>query len=512
MASLVLADSFKKLPDQITYPYAEPDDLQKRRKYCSPSSNQTSSCSSSPVLRRRDPEGKDPQVIENPVRPPDVELATLRELPRRGNFVHNSNALYTTAEIPTDEEIASLPHIRRGQIKLTKFLGSGAFGEVFEGNAHSLVDSSGSETKVAIKLAAELIVAVELLKLAAELIVTVELLKLAAEFIVTVELLKLAAELIVTVELLASLQLTELIVTVELLKLAADLIVNVELLKLAAELIVTGVLYFPCSQVCDISLEVRHQLMLKCWSYNPESRPTFKYCLDVLLELKDHVSLSDVQNVSRTASGGIENRGFFEDENHNNSSGSSWKTGSDAGSRDQIPILPSNAPGDIPRYLELLYDDSDNTTVSDGYEIPRPPPPSAAVSKTTSATNTLDRHRTLSTSSTVSDSSISYQQALLANPETPVSTNIKRTLSLEPRRNGDTDVSTLQHLLSAQLCTYSNAAEQPLLDAAKVTSLSCSNSFNVTDEHNTPEPCLDAAAAQPSCALPDIRDVLLTYE
>nr|CAD7196705.1 unnamed protein product [Timema douglasi] len=224
--------------------------------------------------------------------------------------------------------------------------------------------------------------------------------------------------------------------------------------------------------------------------------------------------------------------------------GSSWKTGSDAGSRDQIPILPSNAPGDIPRYLELLYDDSDNTTVSDGYEIPRPPPPSAAVSKTPSATNTLDRHRTLSTSSTVSDSSISYQQALLANPETPVSTNIKRTLSLEPRRNGDTDVSTLQHLLSAQLCTYSNAAEQPLLDAAKVTSLSCSNSFNVTDEHsglkrvhdvsdgqsllqvqsssvvpqlcslgqNTPEPCLDAAAAQPSCALPDIRDMLLTYE
>ncbi|CAG2069298.1 unnamed protein product, partial [Timema podura] len=49
--------------------------------------------------------------------------------------------------------------------------------------------------------------------------------------------------------------------------------------------------------------EELHQLMLKCWSYNPESRPTFKYCLDVLLELKDRVGLSDVQNVSRTASG-----------------------------------------------------------------------------------------------------------------------------------------------------------------------------------------------------------------
>jgi proto-oncogene tyrosine-protein kinase ROS len=85
-------------------------------------------------------------------RGPDVELATLRELPRRGNFVHNTNALYTTADIPTDEEIALLPHIRRDQITLTKFLGSGAFGEVFEGNARNLANSEGAETKVAIKV------------------------------------------------------------------------------------------------------------------------------------------------------------------------------------------------------------------------------------------------------------------------------------------------------------------------------------------------------------------------
>jgi len=85
-------------------------------------------------------------------RGPDVELATLRELPRRGNFVHNTNALYTTADIPTDEEIALLPHIRRDQITLTKFLGSGAFGEVFEGNARNLTNSGAAETKVAIKV------------------------------------------------------------------------------------------------------------------------------------------------------------------------------------------------------------------------------------------------------------------------------------------------------------------------------------------------------------------------
>lgn len=82
----------------------------------------------------------------------DVELATLRELPRRGNFVHNSNELYTAADfIPTDREIALLPHIRRDQITLTKFLGSGAFGEVFEGKAKSLSNDE-TETRVAVKV------------------------------------------------------------------------------------------------------------------------------------------------------------------------------------------------------------------------------------------------------------------------------------------------------------------------------------------------------------------------
>jgi len=79
-----------------------------------------------------------------------VELATLRELPRRGNFVSNTNALYA-AEPPTDEEIAKLPHIQREQFKLTKFLGSGAFGEVYEGMAQSILGNEGT-TMVAIKV------------------------------------------------------------------------------------------------------------------------------------------------------------------------------------------------------------------------------------------------------------------------------------------------------------------------------------------------------------------------
>jgi hypothetical protein len=53
----------------------------------------------------------------------------------------------------------------------------------------------------------------------------------------------------------------------------------------------------------------RHQLMLKCWNYNPETRPTFKYCLDVLEELKSKsvdVPLTAIQNghyVGRTQNG-----------------------------------------------------------------------------------------------------------------------------------------------------------------------------------------------------------------
>lgn len=56
----------------------------------------------------------------------DVELATLREIPR-GNFVQ-SNALYAST-LQNDPDDSTLPKIRREQITLAKFLGSGAFGE-----------------------------------------------------------------------------------------------------------------------------------------------------------------------------------------------------------------------------------------------------------------------------------------------------------------------------------------------------------------------------------------------
>ncbi|CAK1555335.1 unnamed protein product [Leptosia nina] len=87
--------------------------------------------------------------VTSPVirRGPDVELATLRQLPIR----HSTNILYNQGMYcPSDAELAALPHIRREQITLTKFLGSGAFGEVFEGLARH-IDTNNPNTKVAVK-------------------------------------------------------------------------------------------------------------------------------------------------------------------------------------------------------------------------------------------------------------------------------------------------------------------------------------------------------------------------
>ena len=63
---------------------------------------------------------------------PDLELANLRELPFRAGFIDANNPMYQI-EAATDEDLELIPKIERSQITLTKFLGSGAFGEVFEG-------------------------------------------------------------------------------------------------------------------------------------------------------------------------------------------------------------------------------------------------------------------------------------------------------------------------------------------------------------------------------------------
>ncbi|XP_058063474.1 protein sevenless [Anopheles bellator] len=81
---------------------------------------------------------------------PDVELANLRELPRRGNFVQSGNFLYGPSAV-LNAEVSLLPQIRSDQIYMasSSLLGSGAFGEVYEGVVKG-VDGE-AKTRVAIK-------------------------------------------------------------------------------------------------------------------------------------------------------------------------------------------------------------------------------------------------------------------------------------------------------------------------------------------------------------------------
>lgn len=94
--------------------------------------------------------------------PVDVELANLRQFQRSENLIHNDNILYTQGQPVGDGELSMLAQIRIEQIRLVKPLGSGQFGDVFEGVVKNLVTgSTGStgptgtteqtETRVAIK-------------------------------------------------------------------------------------------------------------------------------------------------------------------------------------------------------------------------------------------------------------------------------------------------------------------------------------------------------------------------
>ena len=55
------------------------------------------------------------------------------------------------SQTPSDEDLEIIPKIKRCQITLTKFLGSGAFGEVYEGQVQDLHSEDGESTKIAVK-------------------------------------------------------------------------------------------------------------------------------------------------------------------------------------------------------------------------------------------------------------------------------------------------------------------------------------------------------------------------
>ncbi|XP_034846271.1 proto-oncogene tyrosine-protein kinase ROS isoform X1 [Mirounga leonina] len=78
----------------------------------------------------------------------DKELAELRGL---AAGIGLANACYAIHTLPTQEEIESLPAFPREKLTLRLLLGSGAFGEVYEGTAVDILGAGSGETKVAVK-------------------------------------------------------------------------------------------------------------------------------------------------------------------------------------------------------------------------------------------------------------------------------------------------------------------------------------------------------------------------
>ncbi|XP_066227893.1 proto-oncogene tyrosine-protein kinase ROS isoform X2 [Saccopteryx leptura] len=78
----------------------------------------------------------------------DKELAELRG---RAAVVGLANGCSAVRTLPTQEEIESLPAFPREKLTLRVFLGSGAFGEVYEGTAVDILGIGSGETKVAVK-------------------------------------------------------------------------------------------------------------------------------------------------------------------------------------------------------------------------------------------------------------------------------------------------------------------------------------------------------------------------
>ncbi|XP_040409330.1 proto-oncogene tyrosine-protein kinase ROS [Cygnus olor] len=78
----------------------------------------------------------------------DKELAQLRGM---AEAVGLSNACYAVSTLPSQAEIESLPAFPRDKLNLHKLLGSGAFGEVYEGTAVDILADGSGETKVAVK-------------------------------------------------------------------------------------------------------------------------------------------------------------------------------------------------------------------------------------------------------------------------------------------------------------------------------------------------------------------------
>ncbi|OWK58396.1 Proto-oncogene tyrosine-protein kinase ROS [Lonchura striata] len=90
----------------------------------------------------------------------DKELAQLRGM---AETVGLANACYAIRTLPSQAEIESLPAFPRNKLNLHKLLGSGAFGEVYEGTAVDILADGSGESKVAVKLQSPLLRVTDLL-------------------------------------------------------------------------------------------------------------------------------------------------------------------------------------------------------------------------------------------------------------------------------------------------------------------------------------------------------------
>ncbi|KAI5646079.1 protein tyrosine kinase domain-containing protein [Phthorimaea operculella] len=403
----------------------------------------------------------------------DVELATLRQLPIR----HSTNILYNQGvHCPTDAELASLPHIRREQITLTKFLGSGAFGEVFEGVARQ-INGTTSDTKVAVKTlrkGATEQEKTEFLKEAALMsnFKHEHILRLLGVCLdndpnyIIMELMEGGDLLSYLRTSRSSLYSQDSLTLLDLLNMCVDVTKGCRYLEemhfvhrdlaarnclvahrangrrvkigdfglardiykndyyrkegegllpvrwMAVECLVDGV--FSCQSdvwawgvLCWEILSIGQQpypartnrqvlayvrsggtldrppncpnefyeLLKKCWSYNPEGRPSFRHCLEVVTALRDRTS----PNITLTATAipttdyltllgddAVDNRTYLLDENDNAFIDEDYP---------EEQMEPSHLlPQRTTKYLELMHSGgSDCGVVSDGYEVPRAP-------------------------------------------------------------------------------------------------------------------------------------------
>ncbi|XP_055536181.1 proto-oncogene tyrosine-protein kinase ROS isoform X2 [Wyeomyia smithii] len=385
---------------------------------------------------------------------PDVELANLRELPRRGNFIHSQNILYSSGPL-TDSEIALLPQIRREQITMTSspFLGSGAFGEVYEGIVKGVGD--GVETRVAIKTLrkgateqekAEFLQEAHLmsnfkhkhiLKLIGicldldSLYIIMELMRggdllsylrsnrptpgnpspLTLLDLITMcvdvatgcryleEMHFVHRDLACRNCLVSSPDPKERVVKIGDFGLARDIYKNDYYRKegegllpvrwMSPESLVDGVFTsqsdiwafgvllweimtlgqqpYPARNNLEVLHYVRdggrltrpqdcpdelYQLMMKCWSYSPDDRPTFRYCLDILQSLEKRTS--DSIQITSQFPCKVQNDIKF----GNSGSGGAFIITPPTSSSSSGATVMSTM---IPKYLELVYDDSNST-------------------------------------------------------------------------------------------------------------------------------------------------------